>query len=223
MRVSAGVMRGNLISRVDPVYPAEAKAAHVQGAVILHAVISREGAIDSLQFISGPEALRQSAMDAVQQWRYKPYLLNGKPMAVDTTITVNFSLGGPVETPEQKPEGGNADVAPKKLGPGITPPVVIYQVDPEFSEEARKAHVSGAVQVGLWVDEQGNPTHVHMVRGVGVGRDGQLDPKYFKANTDALNDKAVAAVKQYRFTPAMEDGKPVAVQVNIEVNFRFSE
>ena len=219
LRVSSGALAGNLISRVDPVYPAAAKAKRVQGAVVLHAVISKTGTIGDLTAVSGPMELVVAAAAAVQQWKYKPYLLNGEPTEVGTTITVNFSLAGPAEAP--KPEGSNADVAPNRLGPGITPPLVIYKVDPEFSEEARKAHVSGAVQVGLWVDEQGNPTHVHVVRGVGVGRDGQLDPKYSKANTDALNEKAVEAVKQYRFKPAMEDGRPVAVQINVEVNFQI--
>jgi TonB family protein len=219
LRVSSGTMMGALISKVDPVYPAAAKAKRVQGAVVLHAVISKTGTIKDLTAVSGPMELVVAAAEAVQQWEYMPYLLNGEPTEVETTITVNFSMAESAEAP--KPEGSHADVAPKRLGPGITPPLVIYKADPEFSEEARKAHVSGAVQVGLWVDEQGNPTHVHVVRGVGVGPDGQLDPKYSKANTDALNDKAVAAVKQYRFKPAIEDGKPVAVQVNIEVNFQI--
>ncbi len=75
-------------------YPPIAKAAHVQGAVILHAIISKQGTIENLQVVSGPPMLVNSAMDAVKRWRYKPYLLNGEPTEVETTITVNFTFGG---------------------------------------------------------------------------------------------------------------------------------
>jgi protein TonB len=62
--------------------------------VVLHAIISKQGTITSLQAISGPDMLKGAALDAVRQWRYKPYLLNGEPTEVDTTITVNFNLNG---------------------------------------------------------------------------------------------------------------------------------
>lgn len=92
--VSSGVIAGNKLAGSSPVYPAIAKAAHVSGTVVLHAVISRAGTIQSLGVVSGPEMLRSSAVSAVQDWRYRPYLLNGEPTEVDTTITVNFSFGG---------------------------------------------------------------------------------------------------------------------------------
>ena len=91
--VSSGVIAGNKVAGSSPVYPAIAKAAHVSGTVVLHAVISRAGTIQSLGVVSGPELLRASAVSAVQDWRYRPYLLNGEPTEVDTTITVNFSFG----------------------------------------------------------------------------------------------------------------------------------
>ncbi len=93
-RVSSGVVSGLKISGATPVYPPIAKAAHVSGAVVLHAIISKEGTIKNLSVISGPEMLKSSALEAVQTWRYKPYLLNGEPTEVDTQITVNFNFGG---------------------------------------------------------------------------------------------------------------------------------
>ena len=93
-RISGGVMAGTIIEKTQPVYPPIARAAHVSGAVVLHAIIGKNGSIQNLQVISGPEMLRASALDAVQHWRYKPYLLNGEPTEVDTTITVNFNFGG---------------------------------------------------------------------------------------------------------------------------------
>ena len=91
--ISSGVIAGNKLSGSSPVYPPIAKAAHVSGAVVLHAIISRRGTIQSLAVLSGPEMLRANAVAAVQDWKYKPYLLNGEPTEVDTTITVNFSFG----------------------------------------------------------------------------------------------------------------------------------
>jgi len=94
VRVSAGVQQGNLISQVKPTYPPIAKAARIQGAVVLQAEISKQGTIENLKVISGHPMLVQNALDAVKQWRYKPYLLNGEPVPVETTITVNFTLSG---------------------------------------------------------------------------------------------------------------------------------
>ena len=94
VRVSQGVVSGLKIKEVKPVYPAIAKTARVQGNVVLQAEISKEGAIENLRVISGPPLLIQSAMEAVKQWRYRPYILNGEPVAVETTVTVVFSLQG---------------------------------------------------------------------------------------------------------------------------------
>jgi protein TonB len=87
-------MAGTIIEKTQPLYPPIARAAHVSGAVVLHAIIGKNGTIQNLQVISGPEMLRASALDAVAHWRYKPYLLNNEPTEVDTTITVNFNFGG---------------------------------------------------------------------------------------------------------------------------------
>jgi TonB family protein len=91
-KVSAGTMAGNIHSKVTPVYPQEAKDGKISGSVVMHAIIGKDGAISQLDVISGPAELRQSALEAVKQWVYKPYLLNGQPTEVETTITVNYSL-----------------------------------------------------------------------------------------------------------------------------------
>lgn len=94
IRVGGNVQQANLIHQVMPVYPEIAKTAHIQGTVILHAIISKDGSVQELQYISGPPLLMRSAMDAVRQWRYRPTLLNGEAVQVDTTISVVFTLGG---------------------------------------------------------------------------------------------------------------------------------
>jgi periplasmic protein TonB len=102
-------------------------------------------------------------------------------------------------------EGGDYGGGVMHQGAGVSPPVVIYAVDPEFSDEARRAKYQGVCLVALIVDEQGNPTHVHVERSIGLG----------------LDEKAVEAVKQYRFKPAYYRGRPVAVEMIVVVNFRI--
>jgi protein TonB len=85
---------GNLIYRVQPNYPPLARAARVQGAVELRAIISRAGTIENLVVVRGHPMLAAAALDAVRQWRYRPYLLNNEPIEVETDVTVNFLLSG---------------------------------------------------------------------------------------------------------------------------------
>jgi TonB family protein len=257
-RVSSGTLAGNLISRPDPVYPDEAKAAHVEGAVVLRAVISKEGSIKKLTYISGPPPLVVSAIDAVEKWKYKPYLLNGEPTEVETTITVNYTFEGstqnqaqpgdrrnmseastPIRTAgppdaevqqalleyrelakrasaessayealalaKQTPAIDSAGQTVRHVGGGVSAPVLTQSIPPEYTPEARKAKTEGVVLLNLIVDPNGMPEDVHVLRGVGNG----------------LDEKAVEAVKQYKFKPAMEDGKPVAAAVSVEVNFKL--
>ncbi len=101
--------------------------------------------------------------------------------------------------------GGNMGGGIRKIGGGVSAPVVLFAPEPEFSEEARKAKVAGNVLVYLQVDASGHPTHVHVLRGIGLG----------------LDEKAVEAVRQYKFKPAMENGHAVPVEMNVEVNFQI--
>jgi len=93
IRVGGSVEAASIINKVTPQYPPIAKTAHVSGTIILHAIISKDGSIQELQYVSGPPLLMKAAMDAVKEWRYKPTLLNGEPVEVDTTIDVVFTLG----------------------------------------------------------------------------------------------------------------------------------
>jgi TonB family protein len=90
-QVSPEVAQELLVHRVNPQYPAEARQRHIQGPVVLQAEISREGRVQKLKVISGDSALTESAMQAVRRWRYRPYSEEGRPIAMQTTITVNFT------------------------------------------------------------------------------------------------------------------------------------
>jgi protein TonB len=85
---------GLLIRQIKPAYPPLAKQTRIQGTVVLQAIIARDGTIQQLRVASGHPLLTRAAVEAVQQWRYRPYLLNGEPGEVETQITVNFTLNG---------------------------------------------------------------------------------------------------------------------------------
>ena len=102
--------------------------------------------------------------------------------------------------------GGNAGGGLYRIGGGVSAPVVIRSVDPEFSDEARRAKYQGICLISLIVDTDGNPQNIHIARALGMG----------------LDEKAIEAVKLFKFKPAMKDGKtPVPVQMTIEINFRL--
>jgi TonB family protein len=220
-RVAAGVVAGRIISKPNPVYPQEAREQGIQGAVVLHAIIGEDGTIKELVVISGPEQLQASAIDAVRQWVYKPYLLNGEPQEVETTITVNYNLNDtPPSAPPQPHTGGSAhpiaalrgpesargsDAGVNNVGGSVRPPVLVHDVSPQYTESARKAKLSGNVIVGLIVDTNGDPQDVRVEKGLG----------------NELDQKAVEAVQQYRFSPGTKNGEPVAVALKVLVNFQI--
>jgi protein TonB len=111
------------------------------------------------------------------------------------------------QTPQELPSAPAPTQAvldrPVHVGGSVKAPVLVSSAEPELTEEARRKHLSGNVQVYLWVDEHGNPTHVRVTRGVGLG----------------LDEKAVEAVRKYKFKPATQDGKPVTVELYVDVNF----
>jgi len=93
VHVSSTIVAGLLVQKTIPAYPAIPREAGIQGTVVLQATISKNGTIENLRVVSGPAMLQQSALDAVKTWRYRPYLLNGEPVEVETTVNVVFTMG----------------------------------------------------------------------------------------------------------------------------------
>ncbi|HKS82683.1 MAG TPA: TonB family protein [Candidatus Acidoferrales bacterium] len=116
IRVGGSVMQAQLLKMVQPVYPDAVKEAHISGTVVLHATVGTDGKIEDLNVITGPPLLVQPAVEAVRQWEYKPVLLNGQAVRVDTAISVVFTLGGDSgEQAGQSSSAGQTPAAPNSL------------------------------------------------------------------------------------------------------------
>jgi TonB family protein len=90
--VSQGISGGRLLSRIAPVYPDQAQMQRIQGRVVVEAMVMEDGSVGGLKVVQGPDVLAQSAMEAVKHWRYQPFVLDGKPIQRETTITIDFKL-----------------------------------------------------------------------------------------------------------------------------------
>jgi len=151
---------------------------------------------------SAGETFDAAAIKAVTDSKFQPGSLNGRPVAVRTHIRVPFDASHNPANPAifRFPPRNPADSQA-----GQIPPAVLHTVDPQYSDEARRAKIQGAVLVSALVGVDGLPTDVHVTRSLGHG----------------LDEKAIECVSQYRFRPAQRDGKPVATHVNVEVNFQL--
>jgi TonB family protein len=195
IRVGGNVQSAKVIYRVKPVYPREAKAAGREGRVELQVLIARDGSVQDVEVISGDPPFTDAAGEAVRQWRYSPTLLNGEPIAVETQVDVNFTLSN---------SAGNRPVF--RVGNGVTAPRVQYKVEPEYTPEARDAKIQGTVVLSVEISPEGVAQNVRVEES--------LDP--------GLDQKAMDAVKQWRFQPGTKDGEAVTVQATIEINFRLN-
>jgi TonB family protein len=208
-KIGAGISSPMVIYQVDPEMTPQAREQKFSGIVLLHLIVNSKGVPENVQVLRGVGlGLDEKALDAVRQYRFRPAMESGKPVSVGLNIEINFqafdSPQAQLLNPSVKPEVASA-AAPPKMRDGATAPIPIHTVNPEYSEEARKANAGGVVLVNLTVDKKGRPQHVHVVHGVGNG----------------LDEKAVDAVRQYKFKPATKNDKPVQEALNIEVNFQI--
>jgi len=144
-----------LVRTVDPVYPPDAKATHIQGNVVLSVTVDKNGKVSNIEVLSGPEQLVKSAIDAVEQWEYEPP--NIAPAV--TTVTVNFTLGNGVAQPAYK------------VGGDVSAPKPIFKPEPPYTDKARKDKVQGTVQLLLVVDAEGKVSDAKVVKALDPGLD----------------------------------------------------
>ena len=197
IRVGAAVEQRKLLYSPEPLYPPLAQQARIQGTVRLEVLIAADGAVKQVRLISGHPMLAGAVLEAVKKWRYRPTLLDGEPVEVVTQVEVRLPPG--VVAPE--PKAGET----YRVGEGVKRPVLIHKVEPVYTQEARDAKLEGKVVALIEVGADGVIRNVEIVKPLGMG----------------LDEKAVEALRQWRFQPAEKDGQPVAVKASIEMSFRL--
>jgi TonB family protein len=201
-----------LTSPAMATYPDGATSTDIPAIVRFTAVIAADGSLQSLTVIHpARDAYDAAATAAIRQSKFAPGALNGNPVPVLVCIRVPFfHLRPAIPRLQNCPQPGDLGAMQNRnalrLPPGSKPPRPIYQPNPEYSDQARKKKIQGTVLITLTVDEQGQPTDLHIEKSLGYG----------------LDEKALDCVSQYRFQPATKpDGTPVPAHIAIEINFRL--
>lgn len=198
IHISGGVMAGNIVTKPSPAYPEGGCAAHAFGAVAMKVIIARDGHVKSVEAVSGHPLLREPYVEAVRRYRYHPYLLNGKPVEVQTTVVLNPSI--------------NCDAAkalgetqPLRVSGGIIAGNILTKVQPSFPEEARQKHINGTVVVY-----------------VVIGKDGYIKTAQAISGPELLRKPYVDAVRQWVYKPYLLNGNPVEVATTITINIQLN-
>jgi len=202
IRVTPADQEEKLIYRAGPMYPPLAQQAGVRGTVTGRILIAVDGSVKAVQAVRGHPLLIPAAKDALKEYRYRPTTVDGQPAEVITEVEVKVPTG---DWPAPAAPEMEAPPDVYKVGPAVTAPRLIRKIEPQYSEEARDAKLMGKVVLGVVVEEDGKIRQAKVLQGLGLG----------------LDEKAVEAVKQWEFEPALREGKPVKVQATVEINFRL--
>lgn len=196
LKVSPEVLERNLLQHEDPVDPAMA------GEAVLLARIGKAGAVEHVEFVSGHTVLMQPAMDAVRKRKYKPFLLNGEPVAVESTVRVTLAL----------PQNDGSQPERLLVAPGVAAGLLRHHVDPEYPWRGPAAHVPSNISLRIVIDRQGR-----VIEAAPFSRDelATEDPRVREAAVEA----AVKAVKQWEYEPHLFNGRPVEVETRVAAYF----
>ncbi len=190
VRIPSGVFASATTKKVQPKYPEQARRAHVQGSVTMRALIGLDGRIQALEPVSGPGMLTDAAMEAVRQWTYAPYLVEGLPRTVSTLITVNFSFARPA-SPDQE--------SAVSVGPQIMAGLLRKYVDPTLAADISTHAI---VRLSLIIDRLGS------VKAI-TAEEGPVD----------LSAAAERAVSQWQYAPFLVEGVPAEVKTTVAFDF----
>jgi protein TonB len=219
VRVGGNVQAPERIKYVPAVYPAIAKSAGVTGVVILEALVSPGGDVTDARVLKSIPLLDHAALDAVRQWRYAPTTLNGVAVPVILTVTVNFSLSDqPAQSviTNRTPVGSDMissdalmsewkGATPIRIGGEIRAPERMKYVPPVYPTEAQQARISGVVIIQAIIDENGDVAMSKVLKSIPL-----------------LDEAALAAVSQWKYTPTLVNGVAVPVVMTVTVNFTLS-
>ncbi len=222
--VSSKDISGHIVRKVPPTYPPLARQARIQGTVILRVIIDKTGSIANLQLVSGHPMLAPAAIEAVKQWKYTPYELNGEVVEVETTVQVNFQLAndppdrGDSNSIKPTPQASTGIVGGvisgvlasnppqplegERVSEAVMRPLRIQKVDPIYPAIAVQSKMEGAVVLDMRVDSSGNVEKVVVVSG-----------------SPLLARAAMEAVKQWKYTPYVKNGESTAAVSTVRLNF----
>jgi TonB family protein len=199
------IIEPKLVKKVEPVYPDEAKEAGLEGAVVLEGTTDKKGKVVKVKIIRGEhEILNNAAIAALKQWEYRPFIISGKPIPVEFTVTMKFNL-------DEKEEAITTD---EFVNAGINVAVIdlpddvelklIKRVEPKYPREALKKLIGGEVVLEALIDKEGNV----------------IDAKVIEGEHEILNNAAIDAVKQWKYEPYEENGIPKKVRYKVTVDFK---
>jgi len=209
-----GVSLPVVVKEAKPHYTADAMRARVQGTVTLECVVQPDGTIGEARVTKSLDpGLDEEAIKAVRQWRFRPGLRDGKPVAVRVALEMSFTLRDkptqtvfpvpPLATGDAGGEGAKEAPPVYEPGNGVTPPVVVKEARPAYTAEAKGARIQGIVELQCVVETDGSVGDVKVIK--------PLDP--------GLDQEAVKAVRKWAFEPGKKDGKAVRVRVALEMTF----
>jgi len=235
VRVSEKVMRSRRTEKVNPAYPPLAVTEHIEGSVALNVCVTNAGNVGKVELISGHPMLASAAMEAVLQWKYKPYLLNGQLVEVETLVRLNFTVPPgqesegvvneqpvpdtpPYDTQPRAPAPQRMPLTPAEDGPprlavpervrvssGVAQGLLISRVPPDYPPLAQQARIQGTVILRVIITKSGDVESVELVSGHPL-----------------LAPAAMEAVKQWKYQPCVLNGTPVEVETQVTVEFSLS-
>jgi TonB family protein len=190
---TAGLNAPTVLRSTAALYTEDARTHAIEGTVTIEAVIDEKGRVTSSRILKGLGfGLDQVALESLQDWQISPGTRNGLPVSVAAQIDVEFNL-----------RSANA----LRMGAGLTPPTVLTRVPPQYTPEAVRAGVGGAVVLQAVVKSDGIIDILRVVRGLPFG----------------LTDSAIDALKQWRFQPGQQNGQNADIALNVEVNFNIEK
>jgi len=217
VRVGGNIQAPSRTAYVAPIYPVDARNLRVGGAVIAEAVIGTDGRVSDVRILRSIPMLDQAALEAIRQWTYTPTMLNGVPVPVMMTVTVNFTPdmsdsteSRAAQTANQANQNGEANQPPVtvngspayRIGGDLKAPERVTFVPPVYPTEAQSAKVSGTVIIEALIDQQGFVTNAKILKSVAL-----------------LDQAALDAVMQWRYLPTLLNGAAVPVIMTVTVNF----
>jgi len=216
-----------LLNKVAPLYPPLARQARIQGTVILNIVITKTGDVGDITLFSGHPILAPAAIEAVKQWKYRPYEKDGEPVDIRTTVQVNFKLadnppppggvvgsipGGLPHATYRLPQVHTCDNSPAstaskrvRVSSGVMQNLLMSKRNPKYPEKARSQHIEGVV-----------------VLDVEIGRDGAVCDVALITGHPMLAPAAIDAVRDWKYRPYLINGEPIEVETSAQVTFTLT-